>query len=199
MTDSAARSNASSRRTLASSNGSHTGVRWVLEEGPDGGVVLSPRPWSWKVEAYLACLYLAFGIGWTVMVIKAGGPAWAAAVGLPLMTGVTVLVVAFYRHAGSAEVERGPVLTWSPSSRTLSLPRKGVSIPRERLVAIELFGHWQRISDTLVRTRVLDVVVRDEDARTTTRHTIVADATKLARLGEELSRRTGVPLERIRR
>ena len=114
------------------------------------------------------------------------------------MTGVTVLVVGFYRHAGRAEIERGPVLAWSPSTPRLSLPRKDVSVPRDRIVAFELFGHWQRISDTLVRTRVLDVVVRDEGARTTTRHTIVADATKLARLGEALSRRTGVPLERVR-
>ena len=73
MNESAAPTNLT-RRTLVSSTGSHSGVRWVLEEESDGRCVLSPQPWSWKAEVWLACLYLAFGIGWTVMVVKAGGP-----------------------------------------------------------------------------------------------------------------------------
>ena len=199
MTPSTLPAEVPARRTLVSSAGSHSGVRWVLEADPGGDLILSPRPWHWGAEAWLAGLYFAFGAGWTVMVLKARGPYWAAAIGLPLMAAVSVAVIGFYRAAGRAEVERGPVLTWSPSTGTLSLPRKTLSVPRDRVIAFELFGMWQHVSDTLVRTRVLDVVVRDEGARTTTRHTIVADATKLARLGEELSRHTRVPLERIRR
>jgi hypothetical protein len=184
-------------RTLVSSSGSQSGVRWVLEEEPDGGVVLTPGMWSRAVAAGMASLYLAFGAGWTALLATIGHW-WAAALGLPLMAAVTFCVLRFYRVAGRAEVERGPVLTWSPSRRTLSLPRQGLSVPRDRVDAFELYGRWERMSGRFFLSRRLDVVIRDDGARTTSRHTIVADATRLHRLGEELARRVGVRLLRIR-
>lgn len=194
MTDPVARP---PRRTLASTPGGHNGVRWVLEEEPGGGLVLSPRAGSWVPWAAMGALYAAFGLGWTVLVPKLGAPPWAAAVGLPLMIVVTVLVIGFYRAAGRAEVARGPVMTWSPATQTLSLPRSGASIPRERVVALELFGRWERANGRLARSRVLDLVVRDDSARTTTRLTLLADAARMAPLAEALARHVGIPLERI--
>ena len=187
------------RRVLASSTGSHNGVRYVLEADDAGNLILYPQLWSRRLEATLSVFCLAFGAAWSLGMIRVTGEHWPVLVGVPLMIVVSFAVVFIYRAVGRAEVERGPVLTWSPDTQTLALPRAGLSFPHRRLVALELFGRWESVSDSWVRTRVLDLVVREEAGRVTTRHTIVADASKLQDLARTLAENLRVPLEHIRR
>jgi hypothetical protein len=181
-----------SERVLAQGWGMSYALWQLVDEGDH--LVLRPTPFRISSIAWLLALFIAFGIGFTVLFAKLAG-GWTAFVPIPLMIVVSVLNVVIFRYAAHTDVEQGPALIWDRTTDEVRLPRANVDAPRRDLVCFEYHRGWTRLGATLTLLTELHLVIRVEGKHTT--YPVITGVSRLKRFAAALSTEMKVPVERL--